>query len=626
MDFEIALIEKWGLDESKVGAMKGGMFKNSTYWGKKTSVLKSGICKYTRRAMWDKLEWCVVEMALLGAKNKGIFTNLMNRLRILLMEELICLELGEISKLVEILEDADRLYLANFEACIGKLLEFCERLKPFRRGRVVSYMNCWWRFVDKKFKLDEVVLDKVLKYRKNGDSEELLKFGELFIKFLDEDNEKMFAIYNTLYNMEGKFGARFRRKDAVYLLMEIVKNIYYSKSDKFAKVFDFAMEMFHRKQMTERRAFGNWLLMMVWKFEGLSNECRDEVVFSSDAVAEYMRARENIDINEDFVVKDYHVDKSHGLAKFATVGAFVVDEDLSILGDNGEKYKKLYIDIKCGRTPKKIYKFKVKKEAKNKKKMETSISGKNVVQHEVDETKLKLVPWRKFSEVTVLEDGVCGLKVCCIKVVFEGRNFILKEMRPSFRLGRDYMIVDALKEAFGVRDLKMRRIRSDKGLEVVDKSKKSFVGNWKLGAREVVYCMMEEFENVGDLGKNKHFLEEDIVFREALKIRLYDGLFRSSDNILRNILVNSGGELLSIDEGDIYGKRTKIFNKKDWFLKKEVVVKTRKIAADIVEEWKLDEKKEIVEQELERWGFNDKISEMKERFEKFESIVSDELE
>ena len=143
----------------------------------------------------------------------------------------------------------------------------------------------------------------------------------------------------------------------------------------------------------------------------------------------------------------------------------------------------------------------------------------------------------------VLEDGVCGLKVCCIKVVYEGNNFILKEMRPSFRLGRDYMIVDGLKGAFGVRDLKMRRIQSDKGLEVVDKSKKSFVGNWKWGEREVVYCMMEEFENVGDLGKNKQFLE-DVVFREALKIRLYDGLFRIGDNI-KGIFIVGGGDVLA---------------------------------------------------------------------------------
>ena len=117
------VIDEWGLDGERVGAMRGGMFKNSTYWGKKTSVLKSGICKYTRRAIWDKMVWCVVEMALIGGKNKGIFINLMNRLRILVMEELICLEIGEISTLVAILQNADRLYSTDFEACVGKLLE-----------------------------------------------------------------------------------------------------------------------------------------------------------------------------------------------------------------------------------------------------------------------------------------------------------------------------------------------------------------------------------------------------------------------------------------------------------------------------------------------------------------------
>ena len=54
-------------------------------------------------------------------------------------------------------------------------------------------------------------------------------------------------------------------------------------------------------------------------------------------------------------------------------------------------------------------------------------------------------------------------------------------------------------------------------------------------------------------------------FKESMKIRLFDGLFRRKDNILRNILVNSDGVVLSIDEGDIYGKIKLVFNKNDWF-------------------------------------------------------------
>ena len=36
--------------------------------------------------------------------------------------------------------------------------------------------------------------------------------------------------------------------------------------------------------------------------------------------------------------------------------------------------------------------------------------------------------------------------------------------------------------------------------------------------------MMNEFINLGDIGKHKYFLEQDKIFKECLKIRLYDGL------------------------------------------------------------------------------------------------------
>ena len=137
-------------------------------------------------------------------------------------------------------------------------------------------------------------------------------------------------------------------------------------------------------------------------------------------------------------------------------------------------------------------------------------------------------------------------------VKYNGKNYILKEMRPSFNLGRDYVFLDGLKKYFDVRDLGMVRIKSNQGLERVDLKKRTFVGNWKFGEREVIYCMMKEFINIGDIGKHKDFLKNDSVFKECLKIRLFDGLFRSSDNILRNILINENGELMSIDEGDIY--------------------------------------------------------------------------
>ena len=87
-------MEKWGLEEGKFEEMKVGMFNNSSYFGISSKILKSGICKYYRRKEWEKFEWCVVEMFIMGLKNKGIFSNLVNRLKIVLMEEIVCIEIG----------------------------------------------------------------------------------------------------------------------------------------------------------------------------------------------------------------------------------------------------------------------------------------------------------------------------------------------------------------------------------------------------------------------------------------------------------------------------------------------------------------------------------------------------
>ena len=132
-----------------------------------------------------------------------------------------------------------------------------------------------------------------------------------------------------------------------------------------------------------------------------------------------------------------------------------MDEDLSILGENGEKYRKLYVDVKNGKEVKKIKKKKVVK------KEDGGGGGKDEIEVIVDEKDLEVIDWGRFEDVEVLEDGVCGLKVCCIRAKLDGKKIILKEMKKSFRLGRDYMLVDLMKNEFGVKNLGMRRIKSN---------------------------------------------------------------------------------------------------------------------------------------------------------------------
>ena len=107
--------------------------------------------------------------------------------------------------------------------------------------------------------------------------------------------------------------------------------------------------------------------------------------------------------------------------------------------------------------------------------------------------------------------------------------------------GLDYMLIDKCKSLFNLQDMNMRRIQSNRGQVKKDPSRISFVGNVEIGTRNCIYCMMDYWDNIGDLGKHKYKTDDPAVKREALKIRLFDGLFRSSDNIPRNILVNEAG-------------------------------------------------------------------------------------
>ena len=197
-------------------------------------------------------------------------------------------------------------------------------------------------------------------------------------------------------------------------------------------------------------------------------------------------------------------------------------------------------------------------------------------------------------------------------------------MKESMNYGLDYILVDKCKELFDLRHMNMQRIKSDQGQVKIDPKGKSYVGNVQIDKRECIYCMMDYWPNIGDLGKHKHVMSDELVKREALKIRLFDGLFRSSDNIPRNILVNDKNELLSIDEGDIFGKREKVFNKHDWFIKPENCDK--QFFNDVLDELLSDSFRKLkgVEELFKYYQFMN-FDEFKERFTDYREIIMSEL-
>ena len=196
-------------------------------------------------------------------------------------------------------------------------------------------------------------------------------------------------------------------------------------------------------------------------------------------------------------------------------------------------------------------------------------------------------------------------------------------MGESMNNGRDYIFMDKCKTYFDLWDMKMKRIVCDKKLIRKDIKIKTFVNNTSFADEDSIYCMMSYFENIGDLGKNKEYLKDEFVVRECLKIRLFDGLFRSSDNIIRNILVNREGEILSIDEGDIFGKRMNIFNKHDWVSPKNISNEIfNEVLDDILSE--KDMKIKMITKKMHEYGFSNQIDEFVNRFNDYKTIVMSE--
>ena len=85
-------------------------FNNTSEHGYSSTILKSGICKYFRRSESEKFKWCVMEMSLFydHPKGGGLITNLINRLKILLMEDLSPSEVFRIQKGSELLQEYDK--------------------------------------------------------------------------------------------------------------------------------------------------------------------------------------------------------------------------------------------------------------------------------------------------------------------------------------------------------------------------------------------------------------------------------------------------------------------------------------------------------------------------------------
>lgn len=180
------------------------------------------------------------------------------------------------------------------------------------------------------------------------------------------------------------------------------------------------------------------------------------------------------------------------------------------------------------------------------------------------------------DDIELITDGVCAGKLPCGYVSIKGKDKVVKPMTKGLNYGMDYAYIDKQKRLFGLKDLdiKLRKIPG-KVLtvkcaeeEVRDKKGRTKTVRhrsyeWEDSKDGQVIAIMTKINVKADLGKCKDLLKDEDKFREMLKIRLFNGFFRTSDNIIRNILVDEDDELWAIDENNVYGVRKEVFNKKE---------------------------------------------------------------
>ncbi len=653
------------LNTAKRGNMKyRTCFSSVSYHGYKLDVLKSGMQKYLRRREFEKMTWCVMEIfkfelcsetELEKKMCKGIISNLLNRIIVMMDEELLFCEVQNyllLRKFIEMFE-SDRKNGGKF------LVLICRTLANSSLLRRASDIRAFWdfriRFGDEK----NVEL---------SDQEYFKKFVECFERKDDECFKWMFKIFNGKKKGDK---VRFRRKDNIYMIWEYLfsrDNV--KRNKKYNEVLEYKLREFYKLNRGERFMFLANSIDLVMKCDGketifvnihISQILKELDRYQQDFVEMYKKNMEYLQI-DDYAI-DMHTSEGRKRGKnrkdFALEGCLVVREDTEFLV---KEWRDFYIKEKLDnpvRSKKKRWegKKKVEKKVEEKKTEKNDIkkaadvlvsiknmgAEKKVVKKKkgkTDRAKLRAEKYKRIKKmrgkpnfddlerkledyysghfmdikkIKLCSENTCGNKVMCFE--YEGK--IWKEGRVSMNYNRDYCVLDECKELFGLEKIGMKRVKADFRIEKVDKSKKSWVDNWEKviigkGIEPVVYCVMDKIEPGIEIGKAKEMLKDRKILKEFVKIGVFRGIFRASDFNGRNVLIKDENKLVSIDEGDI-GKRLDILGgsgKHKWLIKALNADKTiiKEILSELISvELPLVKSIPIIVEKMKKYKFGDEL-------------------
>ena len=651
-------------------------FSSISYYGYKLDILKSALQKYLRRREETKMLWCLGEIYLFHVFAKtqqekrcarGIITNLLNRIIIMMDEELLFAEWDRYLICRSLIERFEKSKREDFMALIKLCKLLCRskllRLNSDIRGYFDRGMRNWGIPKPKQHikSLEEQsnngfgfmkgggcggnpTLKKVNQLRKVGDNEEVLLDMANFIYYFDKKDPSCFYwVFELFYKSKSgliKNARRFKRNDGEYIIWAYLFQL--SKGNEYLlKYLQYKLEEYFVKTRGERLIWLTASVMAVMHKDNMDWGV-EKMTFDIDVsffdIYKVFQGREKLTI-DDYAI-DMHCSLGRKMGKnkvdFIKEGSVVVDEDK-------EYFVQEWRDMYNGGKIRSFEKQK-KKKMKNKKiaHKKTDVQSSTAVRAQKErrirkmrrkpdfnalEASLLFIDESEFDpdKIQLCLATTCGNKAMC----FEYGGFIWKEGRETMNYNRDYICVDNCKLIFGLKPINMERILSNFTIQKVDKAEKYWKDNWHKVVSEkfgkVVYCKMKKIGNSEELIKNKKMLiAMEGTLAELLKIAIFRGIFRVSDFNLKNVLVD-GVNLVSIDEGDI-GKRVGIIGgNKKWlvaeFNKHPELCKS--VLADINSN--KVEKLECIKKEMHRFLFSeDLIQEVEKNWENVEKDLKGE--
>lgn len=555
-------------------------FSSISYHGRKLDVLKSALQKYARRRETDKMLWCAAEIYLFKAlakseqeiqTAKSIITNLINRLIIILDEEVLFADWATFLVCRKWLDDFDISERKDF----SKVIRICHAITNSKMLRLNSDISAYWfrgatkGYIEKpkSIPITDNISDNLKSITKKGDFEsgEISRICmENFISTVTQGNPECYYWGHILFNCKETGANRYKRKDSIYMLWEYLFK--QSDNEHLTKCLDYKLKEFFVKDRKERHMWLSGAISLILHKDKIN---WDESMFNSvgginididNEIIKLFEKKTNITLDE--YVLDMHCSAGRKLNKnkadFALEGCLVIDEDKEFFI---KEWRDIYIKDKVEFT-KEVKKTKENKATKSKGDKYVKSDKISLLEPNLNTLNSNDID---FNLIKLCTDITCGNKVVC----FEYNGKIWKEGRKSMNYNRDYICVDSCKNIFGLNEIGMKRIQTNFKIEKIDKNNKYWKDNWKVTLTKdpIIYCCMNKINGVM-LQEKKELLEDNNILKEVFKIAIFRGIFRATDFCMRNIMITEDKSLISIDEHEIGNRKHIIGSREKWLISK----------------------------------------------------------